>query len=371
MKADDSSRLVRVGTFLAVTLLVLAGVVFILGRSQSLFSNKSRLHTSFDNTGGLVAGAPVRLAGVDVGIVQSIHFDRNPRVKRVHVILGVESQYLDRIREDSVARLTSKGLLGDMLINITVGSPDVPALKNGSTLRSQETEGLTEIIESVQDAINEIRSLSGKVDERLRVVLTDELAHDVHRIAHSTAAVVEKVEKGDGLAHEVVYDPKMARNAGATLAEARRVVAETGGAIGRVDRLLGAVESGEGTLHSLIYKDDASKILAEAGRAAKELADVIAEIRGGHGLLHSLVYEEDRTNLLQNLTAMSRILRKLAEETEQGKGTVGALLKDPSVYEDLKTILGNIKRNRLLRALVRYTIESDDLKDVGKIQPTP
>jgi hypothetical protein len=44
----------------------------------------------------------------------------------------------------------------------------------------------------------------------------------------------------------------------------------------------------------------------------------------------------------------------------QGKGTLGALLVDPSVYEDLKMLLGNVQRNQALRALVRYSIQKDD-----------
>ena len=51
-----------------------------------------------------------------------------------------------------------------------------------------------------------------------------------------------------------------------------------------------------------------------------------------------------------------------------GRGTVGALLKDPSVYEDLKLILGNVKRNKALRWLVRYTIEKDGLDLTPKVQ---
>jgi hypothetical protein len=41
---------------------------------------------------------------------------------------------------------------------------------------------------------------------------------------------------------------------------------------------------------------------------------------------------------------------------------VGALLVDPSVYEDLKAVLGNVERNDVLRALVRYSIKQDEKK---------
>ena len=46
---------------------------------------------------------------------------------------------------------------------------------------------------------------------------------------------------------------------------------------------------------------------------------------------------------------------------------MGAVVNDPSVYEDLKEILGNIKRNGVLRNLVRMSISnSDEIEAAGK-----
>jgi hypothetical protein len=50
---------------------------------------------------------------------------------------------------------------------------------------------------------------------------------------------------------------------------------------------------------------------------------------------------------------------------QQGKGTVGGLLKDPSIYEDLKLTLGKVQRNVLLKALIRAAIRGDGLKREG------
>jgi phospholipid/cholesterol/gamma-HCH transport system substrate-binding protein len=35
---------------------------------------------------------------------------------------------------------------------------------------------------------------------------------------------------------------------------------------------------------------------------------------------------------------------------------------DPSIYEDIKSLVGNVERNQVLRALVRYSIKQDELK---------
>ena len=75
-----------------------------------------------------------------------------------------------------------------------------------------------------------------------------------------------------------------------------------------------------------------------------------------------------------NINAMSRDLRHIVADVRAGKGTVGALLVDPSVYEDIKMVLGNVDRNKTLRALVRYSIKQDEKAprvDVADPKPAP
>jgi hypothetical protein len=86
---------------------------------------------------------------------------------------------------------------------------------------------------------------------------------------------------------------------------------------------------------------------------------MVTEVRRGQGPLHSLVYADGKNNLVTDLNAAARILRTVAEEVAQGKGIVGGLLRDPTVYQDLKLILGNVKRNAVLKALIRSAIQSE------------
>jgi phospholipid/cholesterol/gamma-HCH transport system substrate-binding protein len=362
MNSKDSSRLIRVGAFVLLTLVLLVAVVGLVGRSRNLFSRKAVLHTSFDNISGLVVGAPVRLGGVDIGSVQSIRFDRDLQVKKVRVVLRVQSKYLERIRSDSIARLSSKGLLGDMIINISVGSQNFPSLKHGDTLTSQESDGLAEVTQSVQDGISELRAVVGAVDKRLQGVLSDEVTQDVKRTVHAAANVMERIEKGNGLVHDVIYKPELSQHAAVLMREAAQSATQLNVAVRRADGILAAVEKGNGTLHGLVYRDDGGKLLAELSRAAAEFGAVASEVRRGKGALHTLIYEDGKDNLMADLNAAARILRGLAEEAQQGKGTVGGLLRDPTVYQDLKIILGNVKRNALLKAIIRSAIQSEGLK---------
>jgi phospholipid/cholesterol/gamma-HCH transport system substrate-binding protein len=58
------SRAFWVGLFVAGTLLILAGGVFLIGRKEFLFSSTYRLKAEFSNVAGLVRGAEVRIGGV-------------------------------------------------------------------------------------------------------------------------------------------------------------------------------------------------------------------------------------------------------------------------------------------------------------------
>jgi phospholipid/cholesterol/gamma-HCH transport system substrate-binding protein len=225
----------------------------------------------------------------------------------------------------------------------------------GAELRSQESDNIADVVGAMRDALGSIRSLTDRIDARVAAVMTDDLARDLGRLARASAQVVEEVERGHGLIHEVIYDRRLA-------ADAAHVGADTTRAISRVDRLLAQVEDGPSALHGLVYDRRGAEALASLEGAAQDLALVASEVRGGKGLLHDLVYEREYGEILTNLATVSQTLKRLGTDVSEGRGTIGALLRDPTVYEDLKLILGNVERNRLLKALLRYAIKRDGLR---------
>ena len=56
-------------------------------------------------------------------------------------------------------------------------------------------------------------------------------------------------------------------------------------------------------------------------------------------------------------------LAQVSAQLRHGEGTLGALVQDPTVYQQLVTILGGVGRSRVLRALVRYAISKSDTKE--------
>jgi phospholipid/cholesterol/gamma-HCH transport system substrate-binding protein len=94
-------------------------------------------------------------------------------------------------------------------------------------------------------------------------------------------------------------------------------------------------------------------------------------VRGGKGLLHAILYDPAGGELVNNLSVASgsagdlmkdlsstvKSIDNIVKKVERGEGTLGGIVNDPTVYEDLKVILGGAKRSTIIKALVRYTIK--------------
>jgi phospholipid/cholesterol/gamma-HCH transport system substrate-binding protein len=130
-----STRSLEVGTGLFV-LLGFAALAFLTTQLPSsglkLGGAKSGYHVlaKFDNIGDLKPGAPVSMAGVNIGEVDSIRFD--PKDYKAAVTLRISNAY-SQIPDDSDASIQTQGLLGGKYIGIGPGGSDM-YLKDGSTI---------------------------------------------------------------------------------------------------------------------------------------------------------------------------------------------------------------------------------------------
>ncbi len=119
-----STRAIELGTGLFV-LLGFAALFFLVtqitNREFGIGSDGYRLTASFEQVGGLKAGAPVSMSGVTIGRVESIGYDFDEY--RARVVLRIDGQY-DRIPEDSDAAIYTAGLLGGQYIGIGPGGSE-------------------------------------------------------------------------------------------------------------------------------------------------------------------------------------------------------------------------------------------------------
>lgn len=119
-----ATRTIELGTGLFV-LLGFAALFFLItqitNREIGLGDDGYRLTASFEQIGGLKAGAPVSMSGVTIGRVESITYDFDEY--RARVVLRIDAAY-DRIPDDSDASIYTAGLLGGQYVGIGPGGSE-------------------------------------------------------------------------------------------------------------------------------------------------------------------------------------------------------------------------------------------------------
>ena len=100
----------RIGAFIMVSFVVFFAIIYLLGARARYFESKYELVAEFTEVAGLIEGATVRLAGVQIGRVTSVVLPPQPGGK-VRVTMTVARRFRERIRENSEARIATQGLL--------------------------------------------------------------------------------------------------------------------------------------------------------------------------------------------------------------------------------------------------------------------
>lgn len=201
-------------------------------------------------------------------------------------------------------------------------------------------------------------------------------SRDLGTIAANLARISTDLNEGQGAIARMIHDPAMGREVETTLANLRATSTELAQTTRSIRQVADEIRSGNGSAHRLIYGDEVADAAGNIGSAAGEVAIALRSIREGNGTLHGLMYGNEGEDLIANLTRASADIADITHDVRAGRGTIGGLLVDPSIYEDVKRLVGDLERNDILRALVRYSIRRDDAtEDIdvreGPVEPTP
>jgi phospholipid/cholesterol/gamma-HCH transport system substrate-binding protein len=368
MATNEISRNLRVGGLVAISAATLMIFLFFIGSEQKLFSKKSDYHVRLDSVSGLAQGNPVMLSGVTVGTVKDIRLSRDPKLRTVFITISIESKYRERVRQDSRARLKKLGLIAaDAFIDVTPGSPNLPALPPGSFIPAARQTNVDALIASGEDLVDNFVQIShsmknilervdrgeGLIGELTTEPQTKQRLTDTMLATLSRAdAILAQVQSGRGLLGKLVYDESYGDQLASSVDQ---TVQSLQSVIGNVQH---SFESGEGMLPALLNDPEGRekvRALVENMRLTSEnLAAFSVGLRTGDGLLPRLINDKEVGDAtLEDFQQLVHRLNEVARKLDEGGGTAGRLVADPAIYESVNDILIGINESRLLRWLIR------------------
>jgi phospholipid/cholesterol/gamma-HCH transport system substrate-binding protein len=131
MKGRFSLELI-VGAFMIVGILCLGYLTIKLGKVEVLGGRGYEVFAVFSDIGGLRTGAPVAIAGVDVGSVEDISL----KDYEARVVLRIDPGL--QLHEDAVVSVKTRGLIGEKYVQISAGAAD-DIVKPGGRIRQTES----------------------------------------------------------------------------------------------------------------------------------------------------------------------------------------------------------------------------------------
>ena len=176
------------GLFFVLGLGLIAVSVFFIGLDRGLTEPKFQVIVLFNQVGGIAEGSPIRISGVDVGVVGAVDFLSQPIDGRsLKVRLDIFKKYEFEFRKCSKVSIRTEGVLGQKLIEISedhslkVFDPTAPiigedpldvedmaAVITSTAVSLQSTsQGVSDVLREWKYISVKTKKLLNRVDEKL------------------------------------------------------------------------------------------------------------------------------------------------------------------------------------------------------------
>jgi phospholipid/cholesterol/gamma-HCH transport system substrate-binding protein len=307
-------------------------MIFLLGSAGGFFWQRYSLKVLFQDVAGLKAGAPVRIAGVDVGSVAELEFQG----ERVEVIVEISDQHRNRVTTGSRATLGSVSLLGEAAVDITPSSEGAPIPEWGYIPTGRQASNFNEVAAEAADGITEatnllkdIRSGRGTIG---KLFTDDTLYRDLNTLVGSAERVASNISQGRGTLGRLTADDALYNELNASVRDLNAITSR--------------IRNGEGSLGKFLNDPALADSLTST---SKNFEGVTGRLNRGEGTMGKLLNE---TVLYDRLNGTVEQLERFTKTLNQGEGTVGQLLNDKQLYEninqtvlELRAFLAEVKKD--------------------------
>jgi len=309
----------RVGVMVLASLLITLILVFLFGEGPGIFRSTYLVKIKFTDAPGITPDTPVKKSGVLVGRVSSVDLLDEGGVM---VIARIDAD--KPIRENEVARITTS-LLGDSVIHfVDSGRKDLPRtpVKDGAQLEGVAYDDPIQVVAKLQERLaGAIGSITGTSDE------LGQVAHQVGNLLKANEGKINRmIAQGDETtamlqqtvrnANEIFGDPETKAKIRDTVNQIPELMRETRDTVRQMQNTMALVD-----------------------KNLDNLNDFTSSLGGeGKGLLVRLNSSADKLDKL-----MGELLT-FTETLNSGQGSLGRLMTDPELYDNVKRTMANVER---------------------------
>lgn len=200
------------GAFFIVGILVVVGVVFTIGRDKGFGQKRFPVRVLFRNVGGLVEGAPARLAGVTVGTVERIEFlPVDFEGRHVEVTLSVFEKFRGQLNTSVRFVIKTEGILGEKLVEIyrTAYGPRVDVAKPVLGEDPMDAQDLAVVFADAAESFTltarklgeiDLKQMADLMNQSSRALLEtsqniDTLMGEFKALSHKSKRLIDRIEK--------------------------------------------------------------------------------------------------------------------------------------------------------------------------------
>jgi phospholipid/cholesterol/gamma-HCH transport system substrate-binding protein len=325
----------KIGVIVLVSVVILTTLLFLMTSSSGLgfFSRKLTVTTYFENSAGLKVGAVVNLEGVTIGTVKSILVTTSPERKLtpVQVVMKLDSKYQSSLHSDSMAALTTVGVLGDTVVNINSQTATGPELRDGDELKTLETPSLQDVVKESQGTFDNLNVILEKLNTVVdnmqsgkgsfgQLLTNPELYNKFVAAADDVHQITVKMNSNDNTVGKFFNDDAAMYN-------------RLNDAIGRVDDITKNLQSGKGSAGKMLTDDT---MYNNANETLKNLNSILADLQGGKGSAGMLLKDPTFAKKLNDAITQTD---DLVTAINSGKGTLGKLATDDAAYTNFNKLM--------------------------------
>jgi phospholipid/cholesterol/gamma-HCH transport system substrate-binding protein len=296
----------KVGLFALLVMTIMTFMTFKVGGLDWMKEEGNIYYVYFKNIAGLDEKTKLKIAGVDAGFIRKIELHKGVAKMTVRVQKEV------RMFSDASASIKATGLLGDKYLEIKPGSKE-PALKNGDTIQD-----VLEIVD-IDDMVRKLSKVSENIST-LAIALNEALGtEDAKRSLRETVSNLSNITAN--LNETIVVNDEKMRN---VLDNIKTLTASLNEL---VDKNKEPITDIVGNLRefSAKLKTDGPELIANLNKTTRELKEMI---------------EETKPSIKNTVESLDKITKKI----DQGEGTLGKLVKDERLYENINKAAEGVEK---------------------------